>query len=158
MQSFKHSILPQESGNVLSEFVRNKLDIKQSINLAFVGTVVWFALLSSILRYFQVGVNIERQYNYLQRIEDQLSNHYENALFTREGKSYLTDYPHLSNWAWGLYTIALPVGLLLSMTLKISGELTAPRVFWLALVADGIIYLLIVISTALYLMHVHSRK
>jgi hypothetical protein len=151
-------LLPQESGNVLSEFVGKKLDVGQPVNLVFLGTVVWFALLSAVMRYFQVGVNLERQYKYLHRVEDEISRYYGGDVFTREGKSYLRDYPIFSNWAWGLYTIVLPSGLLISITLKIVSEVTAPRVSWLATGADLVIYLLITISTALYLLHIHSKK
>jgi len=76
--------LPQESGNLLSEFVRKKLDVDHGINLAFLGTVIWFVLLGTTVRYFQVVVGLERQYDYIHELEDQLSKLYTAPLFTRE--------------------------------------------------------------------------
>jgi ABC-type multidrug transport system fused ATPase/permease subunit len=151
--------LPQESGSILSEFVQKKLDVDQGINLAFLGTVLWFALLSTTLRYFQTVVYIERQYAYIHQVEEQISEHFPRPLFTREGHSYLQNYPLFANWAWSLYTIAFPLGLVLAVVWKLIGEITTtPRISWPALIADFSLCVMILISTSLYMLHIHHKK
>jgi len=84
---------PAESGGAISELITKKLELKTPIDVAFLSSVLWFALLSLVVRYYQTVVHIERQYDYIHKIEAQLSPEYDGKAFTREGKSYLKNYP-----------------------------------------------------------------
>lgn len=93
---------PTDSGKALSQFVTNELELEDSIDISFIGSIIWFLLLSFVVRYFQTVVNIERQYKYIHQLEDQLSPFYNNDAFTREGKSYSSNYPLFLN-GFGYY-------------------------------------------------------
>jgi uncharacterized integral membrane protein len=80
---------PKESGEAISEFISRKLELKNPIDISFLGSLIWFGLLGLLIRYFQIGVLLERQYKYIHALEDQLSKIYSGKAFTREGKSYL---------------------------------------------------------------------
>lgn len=149
---------PQESGEAVSQFITKQLDLKQSIDISFIGSILWFSLLTLVVRYFQTVVHIERQYKYIHKIEEHLSSNYNSPAFTREGKSYLSNYPLFSTWTWILYTVIFPVLLLIVVFAKMYGEwchagdITALRYI------NTAIFLSLFISTILYLRLVHFRK
>lgn len=107
---------PSGSTGAISELLTKKLELKTLIDISFLSSIIWFALLSLVVRYYQTVVYIERQYNYIHTIEDQLSPEYDRKAFTREGDSYLKNYPLFSSWTWILYTIVFPT--LLSVLLS----------------------------------------
>lgn len=149
---------PAQSGEAVSQFIAKHLELKSPIDIEFFGSLIWFALLSLVVRYFQTVVHIERQYSYIHCIEDLLSPCYESKAFTREGKSYLTNYSLFSNWVWILYTIIFPILLLIVIVFKIVSELqSAKGISWL-LSINIVIFLCVVVSTLLYLLVVHFKK
>lgn len=149
---------PRESGEAISQFISKQFDLKNPIDISFISSILWFALLSLVVRYFQTVVHIERQYEYIHDLEEQLSKIYENKVFTREGKFYLSNYPLFSNWTWILYTIIFPVLLLILVLVKIFGELSGLTSFTLLLFINIAISICILISTIFYLLLVHFRK
>ena len=149
---------PADSGKVISQFVTNELGLEDSIDIAFIGSIIWFLLLSFVVRYFQTVVYIERQYNYIHKLEDQLSLFYNNDVFTREGKSYLSNYPLFSKWVSKLYTIIFPFLLLFVILTKIITEISNITNGSQLVYINVIIFSCIFISTVLYLLLVHFEK
>jgi len=149
---------PSESGEAVSQFITKKLELKSPIDITFIGSIIWFGLLSLVVRYFQTVVHIERQYKYIHQIEEQLSVEYANKAFTREGKSYLNDYPLFSRWAWILYTIVFPALLIVLVIVKIVGEICQTGSSSLFLSVNVAIALFIVLSILFYLLLVHFKK
>lgn len=149
---------PSESGEAVSQFITKKLELKSPIDITFIGSIIWFGLLCLVVRYFQTVVHIERQYKYIHQIEEQLSAEYANKVFTREGKSYLNDYPLFSSWAWILYTIVFPALLVVLVIVKIAGEIWQAGSISLLISVNVAIALFIVLSTLFYLLLVHFKK
>jgi hypothetical protein len=95
-------------------------------------------------------INLEKQYNYVHDLEGELAKEYDDKAFTREGKSYLKDYPKFSEWLHIVYRTIFPILLLTAVTIKIvsdweiKGSSNAPLIF------NSAIYLMLVISTVLY--------
>jgi hypothetical protein len=99
---------PKDAGDTIAEFVSKQLNLSRPIDFSFVSSVIWFILLGLVVRYFQIVVHIERQYDYIHKLEDQLSIVFRNGAFTREGKAYLNNYPMFSRWTAALYTAVFP--------------------------------------------------
>jgi len=117
--------------------------------------MVWFILLSLTIRYYQTTVLIERQYAYLHKLGEELADFFPGAIaFTREGKSYLENYPKLSDWAHTLYTWVFPVLLLIFVTAKIRIEYQRS----LAWVISLVFCLMVWVTTYLYLFWVIRLK
>ena len=154
------TVLPNASNVAVNEFLNFKFGLNLNLNLAIVANVVWFLLLVFTLRYFQVAVFVERQYGYLHDTEEKLNKKAETELVTREGKSYLDKYPMFSNWMWLLYTIIFPLFLLVVSGVKIWGELRYVCSTGLtgSLLLDSIVFVILVISTALYLTTIHKKS
>lgn len=148
---------PSEASNLISSLIEKKLDIKTTINLLYIQSIIWFVLLSVVIKYFQSVVFIERQYTYLHSLEDNLSSEYNGQAFTREGKSYLSNYPAFLNWASFLYTMLFPAILAVVTTSKIVSEYRQYGYREVLLWFNVIIYISIMISIGLYLYGIHFK-
>jgi hypothetical protein len=149
---------PNEAGTTIGEFITKKLEIQSAINIAFIQSVIWFVLLGFVLRYFQTVTNIERQYSYIHGLEEQLGKYFEGNAFSREGKSYLENYPLFSDWAHILYTIAFPSLLIVVVLLKIVNEMRFSTGISPSLTFNTVTALCIIISTILYLRAFYFHK
>jgi hypothetical protein len=149
-------ILPEVSVSALNNILNHQFGITTSIDLSIIGSAVWFLLLLFILRYCQTSIFVERQYTYLHELEDRI----ENGLISREGKSYLSNYPIFSDWMWLLYTVIFPALLLLIVLVKAGSEITfACFNGWSFTTSFNlVISVLILVSVSLYLFSLHSKK
>lgn len=149
---------PRDAGDAISQFITARLDLDKPIDISFVGSIIWFSLLTLVVRYFQAVITIDRQYKYMHQLEAQLCRHYEDAVFTREGQFYLCDYPMFLNWASALYTIIFPVLLLIVALCKVIHDLATAKIVSLTLITNILVFVGIVVSTFLYLRCVHFGK
>ena len=91
----------------------------------WLGSVLWFLLLGTSIRYFQTVVQLSRQYDYIHGLEELMADEFRAPAFTREGKSYRDDYPIFSAWASLLYRYAFPVLLAVIASIRIADEVKA---------------------------------
>lgn len=154
------SIFPSASNTVVKDFLNFKFGLNSELDLSIVGNLVWFLLLIFSLRYFQIAVFVERQQTYLHKVESDLNKKIGEEIITREGKSYLSNYPRFSHWMWALYTIIFPLLLLFIATAKIYGELKNVCVMgWsTGLLLDITAFILLAPSVILYLLMLHNKK
>ena len=149
---FLQAVSPSESDAVISKLISKKVGEGVVINTSFIRGMVWFVLLSLVIRYCQTVVLIERQYAYLHRLEEELADFCSTVVaFTREGKSYLKNYPKLSDWAHALYIWVFPALLLIFVTAKIWIEFPDNKQISLVWVVSLVFCLMIWVTTGLYL-------
>ena len=142
--------------SALSGFINKQLDISIDKNSNLLGTLLWLLLFGFSSRYYQTVIQIERQYDYIHHLEELISKRYPNTrAFTREGKSYLDEYPIFSNWIWLLYTLAFPLIILTCIVIRILGELEVYETLSLSLIPSFVAYLLVGTSTVLYIGKLH---
>ncbi|MDR3089987.1 MAG: hypothetical protein LBU39_09235 [Desulfobulbaceae bacterium] len=145
--------------SALSSYVNKQLDISIGKNSNLFGTLLWFLLFGLSSRYYQTVIQIERQYDYIHHLEEIVSSRFAGTrAFTREGKSYLGEYPLFSNWIWLLYTLAFPLIILLCIIIRIHGELASYGTLGLSLVPSFVSYLLVGTSTILYIGKLHDSS
>lgn len=144
-------VSPDQSQSILTEVVNSRLGTDATLSVSLLGSLIWAAILFAAIRYFQAVINIEKQYNYSHDLEQLLSKSYKGKAFTREGKSYLKDYPIFSKWVHFIYRTLFPLLLLFTITIKIAAELMANNPRILPLILDVVIYLALVISIGLYM-------
>ncbi|MDT3320720.1 hypothetical protein Q4Q52_13255 [Shewanella sp. SP1S2-4] len=144
---------------IVNEYVAKVSGIKVGNNVDFISTLMWLLLLGFSTRYFQVVLEIERQYGYLHSLEEQLSSHYpDSSAFTREGKTYLSKYPLFSNWVWLLYTLFFPSLIVFSVIAKITTEISAMDSIGFNQLIDFVCYLIIGTSAILYVYRLHESS
>lgn len=153
------NIFPTVSDVMVNDFLNFKFGLTFELNFSVIGSLMWFLLLIFTLKYFQIAVFIERRYSYLHKVEDRLNKELGEEIITREGKTYLSNYPRFSSWMWMLYTIVFPLLLLLVATVKIISELNNICFSgWpFSFVLDASAFALLVVSTALYLFMMHKK-
>lgn len=155
-----YTFWPIDAATAFSQMVGQKTGISASIDQALLSSIIWLALLISLIRYLQIVVYIERQYAYIHRLEDELSKSCDNdVLFTRESKSYLKNYPIFSNWICMLYTIIFPIILIIVVIFKIINEwVISPYSFSLPLVLNTVLAAGILISLILYMLFMYKQE
>lgn len=143
---------------IVNEYVVKVSGVKVGNNIDFISTLMWLMLLGFSTRYFQVVLEIERQYDYLHSLEEQLNNYYpESSVFTREGKSYLSKYSLFSNWVWLLYTLFFPFLMVFSIVAKITSEISAMNSIDFNQIIDFFCYVIIGTSSILYVYRLHKK-
>lgn len=151
-------VSPSQSQSVLTQAVQKKLEIDAAISINVLGSLVWFALLYVAVRYFQNVINIEKQYNYTHELESELATHYEGKAFTREGEAYLDNYAVFSDWVHVVYWYIFPLLFTAAITVKIVGEWAADNQNTLQVWLNSLIYVALLISTALYVWSLYRTK
>ena len=145
--------------NALCGLVKKQLDMTIDNRSNLFSTLLWFLLFGLSSKYYQIVIQIDRQYNYIHYLEEIINTKYAGTrAFTREGKSYLEKYPLFSNWICLLYTLAFPIIVLLCIVIRIYFELKNYETLGASLVPMFISYLLIGTSTFLYLGKLHGAS
>lgn len=85
-------LLPNEIHNqVISFIIKNNTGINDSSNFL---PWLWLFVIILPIKYFQNQINLEKEYDYIHKLEDELVNLVGNntIFFTKEGKHYLNVY------------------------------------------------------------------
>ena len=59
-----------------------------TVDFSAVGALCWFVLLCLVIQYYQRSILVDRQYNYIGELENQLCSLLGGDFVTREGKAY----------------------------------------------------------------------
>lgn len=146
---------PSETSKAMVGLFKNKVGLDVSVNQHAIGIIIWFALLSLVVRYYQINVYINRQYKYLHKLESRFKEISGKEMISREGGHYLLDYPAFSNGIHVLYTWVFPFLILLTGALKIYNEFPGNWQFFYFF--NSIFFLAIVVFTFLYLRFIHKK-
>ncbi len=74
-----------------------------------IQAVLWIVLLFSTLRYLGLNINLDRSYSYIHQLEERINKISSNPIITREGESYLRNYPVLNNITYYMYRVVIPI-------------------------------------------------
>ncbi|MCY4524679.1 MAG: hypothetical protein OXB84_08075 [Halobacteriovoraceae bacterium] len=147
---------PEKASNAADAFLKSTVGFTVSIKGQAIGALLWFVLLSAIVRYYQINIYINRQYKYLHKLEKIFKELLGKEMIFREGNHYLSDYPNFSKGIHILYTWVFPLLILVMGLLKIytdyPGEFNLPYSFSL------ICFLATIIFTLLYLGFLHCKS
>ncbi len=153
------TLFPDTSNHLINDFLSFKFGLTLKLELPIIGSVIWFLILLFTIRYFQVAIFVERQYEYIHKLEDKLNKHLKDDLITREGKTYLFKYPWFSDWMWFIYTLVFPLILLLVSSVKIANEWESLEYkLSFSLFLNSLVFVLLLVSIVLYLIMLHFRK
>lgn len=149
---------PDESSTAIVEFFKNTFGFQITVNKHSLNTILWFALLSVVVRYFQANVYINRQYKYLHTLEEKFTSLFGEKIIAREGKHYLSEYPLFSDWTNVLYTWVFPVLLILTGGFKTYSDWPGCEHLGMAYSLNCAFYLMIATTTVLHLNFIHFGK
>jgi hypothetical protein len=106
----------------ISEYLKNNFSVALSIRTAIIQTFVWVIVLYLFMRYFQTNIYIERQYSYIDQLEQEISKELQSNIFARESKNYLQKHPMVLDIINFIYKWIFPVLGILLITFKIIFE------------------------------------
>jgi cytochrome b subunit of formate dehydrogenase len=122
-----------------------------SLPLAALLSISWTLSLVFTLRYCQYSIFVERQYKYLHKLEETISKAIgEEAIYSREGASYLEDYPPFTTWAWIFYVWMFPIIVIISSGVLLYIEMVRGPHAWPYKAYDILMGMGIAISYILY--------
>jgi hypothetical protein len=147
---------PDQSNIISNELIKNNIgNIKIDFN--YINNVLTFTLLWVVIMYYQINFLIEKRYKYIHEIEENLTKALNPFEITREKKTYLDNYPWLSEVVDKIYTIIFPIVLISIAIIKWRIEMkTIPTFienghFYF----DSIFLLGIILTSFLYLTNRH---
>ncbi len=149
---------PDQSSLAIVNSLNNYIGSNISLNKDVLSTILWFALLSFVIRYFQVNVFINRQHDYLHKLEEKFTELFGEKIITREGEGYLSEYPIFSNWTHLLYTWIFPMLLILVGGFKVYSDCPGYKNIEITYLLSCLFFLMIAISTTLYMLSLHAKK
>lgn len=104
--------------SLTNDIAKEKLGIKLTLDSTILSNVLMLLLFVFLVRYYQICVSIERAYAYIHHVEEKLNNLFSTNFITREGKSYLKEYPMYSNVVDFFYKIIYPGLIIFTCVLK----------------------------------------
>lgn len=112
---------PLSLTDAVNQYLMSNSNVNAAIlDFSMLHTGVIYLLLWFLLQYYQVCLTIEKDYAYLWKLEEELTNN--GLLVSREGVGYATSYPLLKNVTNFLYTWVLPIGIGFLSSVRICKE------------------------------------
>lgn len=114
-------------------------------------SITWTYLFILVLKYCQIAISIERQYEYLHILEKKISNIFnDKEIYSREGRAYIKNYPIFSEFAWIFYVLIFPIIVMLSTALLLYFEWNMENTVYYHLIYDSLLVLGVALSFILY--------
>lgn len=141
-------IFPDIFKNInLESFILNLSTIPIFVFLS----ITWTYLFILVLKYCQISIFIERQYEYLHILEKKISNIFnDKEIYSREGRTYLKNYPVFSQFAWIIYVFIFPIIVILSIALLLYFEWNMNNTVCYHLIYDSSLAFGVALSFVLY--------
>lgn len=152
---------PTAMSDLLNNFVSSQAggdEQTRLIDVSFMGAILLLGLLSLSHTYFQTVLHVERQYNYVYQLENELSKHFDELAFIREGKFYRNQRRKFSTWTKVIFWILFPFLFLLFnifWLVFLFARSQAPFAYQLV---DTLISVSILTSLGLYLLALIKKK
>lgn len=140
---------------VIVSLIQEKYKIDISAQMSIIQSLLWLILLYLTMRYYQINVYIERQYNYIHSLEKDIAKE-ADVKFDREGGDYLSNYPKINSFMDILYKWIFPIIYCLIICYKIIIEYIVSK-FSLLLILNTILFASCFVLTILYLMFLHGK-
>jgi hypothetical protein len=136
---------PSETQTVINNIINSQIEQGLTLNFSTIQSLIWLILLYLTIRYFQITILINKQYTYLHKLEETISNQLTFD-FSREGKHYNSNYSLISSAAYYFYTLIFPILYGTILTLNITTNIS---------LFNSIIYLSIVFFLISYIITEH---
>lgn len=112
---------PTEISQLIINFINTQYKLNLTISFNIINSLILLLLLSFTIKYFQSNLLLERQYDYIHKLEDEFQKN--KFIISREGKSYNEDYPFLLTIIDRIYKIIIPIIIVCLLIYKFRLEL-----------------------------------
>lgn len=141
---------------LLNDAAKEQLETTIQVSNGILQTLIWILIAYVLVRYVQDVLYVERQYKYLDKLEEKIAGLLGDDIFSRESDNYLKDYPLVLNLVDLFYKFFSLVLFTVINIAHIAGEWRAVN-SKLALACDTVICVVIFIITWFYFFEVHTR-
>lgn len=127
-----------------------------TFNIAILQSLSWIFIAYFWVRYIQDTLYVERQYNYLNKLERKIEEFLGKDNFNREGEYYLHEYPIILNLIDLFYKMFIPILFTIINIGHILSELQDEGLS-IAFACDIFTCLIIFILTWFYFFEIHNK-
>lgn len=156
--SFLMVVNPEKTVETFISGINTHFEINFLFGNTTVQTLLWILIAYTTVRYCQDVLYIERQYFYLYKIEEKISQESNTTIFNREGEEYLKKYPIVLNFIDLFYKMFCPMLFMSVNIVRIVQEwknVTSISPF--SILCDTMIFINIFIITWFYFFEIHSK-
>lgn len=146
---------PSDVFDSLYKMIQGYLSLELPFQITVIQSFVWVIVLYIFIRYIQINIYIERQYKYIEQLENKISEQAEIE-FNREGKNYENEYPLVLNMIHIIYVWVFPIMSILIIVLKIYFE-KIQNINIIPFIFDTMIALFIILLNIFYLIFLHKK-
>lgn len=116
------TLFPNNIYQNIKEIVFNMYGINITFELNLIEIFVWFFILYVTIRYYQLNVNIEKNYKYIHKLESNLTKKYKLDIY-REGNNYIQNYPMFLHMTYKFYKYIFPALYCICILFKVFYEI-----------------------------------
>ena len=155
---------PSAMSDWLNSFVSNQAGSDTNgtnatlIDVPFIGAMLLLGLLSLSHTYFQTVLHVERQYDYVYQLEKQLSKHFDEKAFIREGKHYRDHRRKFAGWTKIIFWYLFPLLFLTFNMVWLVFLFTKSQTLITYKIVDSLIIASILTSMGFYLLAIIKKK
>lgn len=148
------AIEPDSLHSSINSWIDTNIGTSIDFGISIIESFIWIVLLYFTIRYFQIIMYINRQYDYLHTLEGQI-NQIVDFNFNREGAGYLNEYPVILNIIYYMYTLIFPLMYISIVAYKIINSILSGAGD-LSIILNFSIALIIIVLCILFIEYQHS--
>lgn len=155
--SFFILIRPEKAFELILDGINEELGMTLKLSNTIIQTLVWLLIAYVMIRYIQDMLYVERQYSYLSKLENAISNNMTINIFSREGDHYLHNYPMVLNFIDLFYKMLMPILFEFINIVRICKEWKIVNRITIAVVCDTVLCIAILIIIWFYFFEIHAK-
>jgi hypothetical protein len=141
----------------VNQIISKSIGDKINISFYIVSSLLWFMLSILTIKYFQVLLEIERQYKYIKDLEICLQRIYnDNISFTREGVNYKNKNKLFNTWSIFIYRYVFLALLTIIPAMVIVYQFNPNSGFSVGNIVNIICFLITFSSTSIYIYTINK--
>jgi len=149
------SIKPESIYNTISELLKENFKTGFYFSINVIQIMVMISMLYCTIRYYQINIHIDKTYVYIHKIEEDIAGMVCED-FSREGKSYLTNYPKTLDCIYYSYKYFFPLIYVIALISRVIINRTWHD--WKIKLIEVIITLILIVLNALYMFDTYNQK
>jgi hypothetical protein len=146
---------PSEVFNSIYKMIHEYFSLELPFEITMIQSFVWVITLYLFIRYIQTNIYIERQYKYIEQLENKIAEQF-NTDFNRESKNYEDKYPLVLKLIHIIYVWIFPVMSIVIIISKIYFE-KIQKINIIPFFFDLTIAIIIILINIFYLIFLHSK-
>ena len=120
--NFIFLIQPSQTFKLIKNWLNVEYSIEFPYTISIIQVILWIFIVYFTVLYFQKNIFIERQYRYLNELENDISVMINLNCFCREGNNYNDNYPFALTMIDFFYKWTIPVILIILNFIKLVFE------------------------------------